>query len=103
MPGLAGRAREAEAEPLGNAVDARCLSTVLAQLRAIAGYPTAAVVRVPFNDPVLIKQFLDLGAQSLIVPMVNTPAQARDAAAAVHYPPRGIRGVGSALITASTP
>lgn len=81
---------DAEHGPMG-------LESVLAQLRAIAGYPTAAVVRVPFNDPVLIKQFLDLGAQSLIVPMVNNAGQAEEAVAAVHYPPRGIRGVGSAL------
>jgi 4-hydroxy-2-oxoheptanedioate aldolase len=81
---------DAEHGPMG-------LESVLAQLRAVAGYPTTAVVRVPFNDPVLIKQYLDLGAQSLIVPMVNNPDQAREAVAAVHYPPRGIRGVGSAL------
>ena len=73
------------------------LESVVAQLRAIAGYPTVAVVRVPFNDPVLIKQFLDLGAQSLIVPMVNNADQARQAVEAFHYPPRGIRGVGAAL------
>jgi 4-hydroxy-2-oxoheptanedioate aldolase len=73
------------------------LETVLAQLRAIAGYPSIPVVRVPFNDPVLIKQFLDIGAQSLIVPMVNNAERARAAVAAMHYPPRGIRGVGSAL------
>ncbi|MFD1211822.1 aldolase/citrate lyase family protein [Arthrobacter sp. GCM10027362] len=81
---------DAEHGPMG-------LESILAQLRAIAGYPTTAVVRVPFNDPVLIKQYLDLGAQSLIVPMVHNAEQARDAVAAMHYPPRGIRGVGSAL------
>src|SRR5699024_9848973 len=44
-----------------------------------------------------IKQFLDLGAQSLIVPMIFTPDDARKAAAAVAYPPQGVRGIGSAL------
>lgn len=73
------------------------LESVAAQLRAVAGYPGVAVVRVPDNDAVLIKQFLDLGAQSLVVPMVHTAAQAEAAVRAMHYPPRGIRGVGSAL------
>ncbi|WP_309080498.1 aldolase/citrate lyase family protein [Zhihengliuella sp.] len=73
------------------------LDSILAQLRAIAGYPCVSVVRVPFNDPVLIKQYLDLGAQSLIVPMVDTAESAREAVRAVRYAPRGMRGVGSAL------
>ncbi|MGA7207127.1 MAG: HpcH/HpaI aldolase/citrate lyase family protein [Specibacter sp.] len=73
------------------------LETILAQLRAVAGYPCVPVVRVPTNDPVIIKQVLDLGAQSLIVPMVNTADQARDAVAAIRYAPRGISGVGASL------
>ncbi|RZU62197.1 HpcH/HpaI aldolase family protein [Zhihengliuella halotolerans] len=73
------------------------LESVLAQLRAVAGYDCVSVVRVPFNDPVLIKQFLDLGAQSLIVPMVNTADDAAAAVSAVRYAPAGVRGVGSAL------
>lgn len=55
------------------------------------------MVRVPSNDTVTIKQLLDLGAQNLIVPMVDDAEQARAAAAAMYYPPRGVRGVGSAL------
>lgn len=81
---------DAEHGPLG-------LGSILGQLRAIAGYPTIAVVRVPANDPVIIKQVLDLGAQSLIVPMVNTAAEAADAVSAVRYAPQGVRGVGAAL------
>ncbi|MBG6084063.1 aldolase/citrate lyase family protein [Zhihengliuella flava] len=73
------------------------LQSVLDQLRAIAGYPAVPVVRVPFNDPVLIKQFLDLGAQSLIVPMVNNADDAAAAVSAIRYAPAGVRGVGSAL------
>lgn len=73
------------------------LSTILAQLQAVAAYPVPAVVRVPSNDPVVIKQVLDLGAQNLIVPMVDSAAEAEAAVAALRYPPRGIRGVGSAL------
>src|SRR5699024_12778469 len=67
------------------------------QLPVIAGYESTPVVRVPENDTHLIKQFLDLGAQSLIVPMIFTPDAARKAAAAVAYPPQGVRGIGSAL------
>src|SRR5699024_10409061 len=66
-------------------------------LRAIAGYESIPVVRVPENDTHVIKQFLDLGAQSLIVPMIFTPDDARKAAAAVAYPPQGARGIGPAL------
>lgn len=73
------------------------LESIQSQLRAIAAYPTLAMVRVPFNDAVLIKQYLDIGAQSLLVPMADTVQDARDAVAAVAYPPEGVRGVGSAL------
>lgn len=77
------------------------LESVLAQLRAIAGCPALAVVRVPANDPVVIKQFLDIGAQSLIVPMINDVQEARLAVAATRYAPEGIRGVGAALARSS--
>ncbi|MFJ3956291.1 HpcH/HpaI aldolase/citrate lyase family protein [Arthrobacter sp. NPDC090010] len=73
------------------------LESVLAQLHAVTGYPVTAVVRVPSADPVVIKQVLDLGAQTILVPMVSTEEQARAVAAAAQYPPNGIRGVGSAL------
>lgn len=73
------------------------LASVLGQLQAVAAYPVAPVVRVPANDTVLIKQVLDLGAQTILVPMVSSAQEARDAVAAALYPPRGRRGVGSAL------
>jgi 4-hydroxy-2-oxoheptanedioate aldolase len=73
------------------------LESVLAQLQAVAAYPVTPVVRVPVNDPVVIKQVLDLGAQNLLVPMVSSAAEAEAAARAVTYPPHGVRGVGSAL------
>lgn len=66
-------------------------------LRAIAPYPATPVVRVPALDTALIKQFLDLGAQNIIVPMVDTRQMAEQASATMFYPPRGVRGVGSAL------
>lgn len=77
------------------------LQNVLAQLQAVRGYPVVPVVRPPVNEPVIIKQFLDLGAQSLIIPMVHTAQQAAAAVAACHYPPLGVRGVGSALARAA--
>ncbi|MFT4210781.1 MAG: HpcH/HpaI aldolase/citrate lyase family protein [Microbacterium sp.] len=73
------------------------LESVLVQLQAVAAYPIAPVVRVPFADTVTIKQVLDLGAQNLLVPMVSSADQARQLVEAVRYPPRGRRGVGSAL------
>ena len=75
--------------------------TVLTQLQALSGYPNVSpVVRPAANDPVLIKRFLDLGAQSLLIPYVQNADEARAAVAAVRYPPEGIRGV-SALTRAT--
>jgi 4-hydroxy-2-oxoheptanedioate aldolase len=73
------------------------LESVLAQLQAVAAYPVTPLVRVPSCDVVTIKRVLDLGAQNLLVPMISSAAEARTAAEAVRYPPRGRRGVGSAL------
>lgn len=77
------------------------LESILAQLHAVQGYAAAPVVRAPHGDPNLIKQYLDLGVQNLLVPMVNSAADAELLVRAVRYPPRGIRGVGSALARAS--
>ncbi|WP_027482507.1 4-hydroxy-2-oxoheptanedioate aldolase [Deinococcus pimensis] len=77
------------------------LRSILAQLRAVAPYDVEAVVRPPVGDAVVLKQYLDLGARSLIVPMVESAGQARALVAATRYPPRGVRGVGSALARAS--
>lgn len=77
------------------------LRSVLGQLQAIAPYPSHPVVRPAWNDPVLIKQLLDIGAQTLLIPMVQSGDDARAAVSACRYPPQGIRGVGSALARAS--
>jgi 4-hydroxy-2-oxoheptanedioate aldolase len=77
------------------------LPTILAQLQAIARYPVEPVVRLPTGDPVLIKRYLDIGARSLLIPMVESGDQAAALVAACRYPPQGIRGVGSALGRAS--
>jgi 4-hydroxy-2-oxoheptanedioate aldolase len=66
------------------------------QLRSVAQSDVSAVVRPSTNDTVQIKRLLDIGAQTLLVPMVDTPEDALRAAAAVRYPPVGIRGVSSA-------
>lgn len=67
--------------------------TVLAQLQAVEPYPIAAVVRPASNDTVLIKRFLDIGAQTLLIPYVQNAEEARSAVAAMRYPPDGVRGV----------
>ncbi|WP_345814879.1 4-hydroxy-2-oxoheptanedioate aldolase [Paraburkholderia sp. PREW-6R] len=75
--------------------------STLAQLQAVAAYPSHPVVRPVRSDSALIKQLLDIGAQTLLLPMIDTAAQAADAVAATRYPPHGMRGVGSALARAS--
>lgn len=77
------------------------LRDVLLQLQAVAPYPCHPVVRAASNDPVRIKQLLDIGAQTLMLPMVQNADEAARAVAATRYPPRGVRGVGSALARAS--
>jgi 4-hydroxy-2-oxoheptanedioate aldolase len=73
------------------------LETISALLQAVAPYPVTPLVRAPSGDAVVLKQLLDLGAQNVLVPMVDTAEQGRAVVRAVRYPPRGIRGVGSAL------
>lgn len=70
------------------------LESLFSQLQAAQPYPSSAVVRVPWNDAVMLKRVLDAGAQSVLIPMIDTVEQARAAVAATRYPPRGIRGVG---------
>ncbi|UCH73947.1 MAG: HpcH/HpaI aldolase/citrate lyase family protein [Rhodospirillales bacterium] len=66
---------------------------VYAQLQSYDPSPTAAVVRLPWNDPVVVKRVLDIGAFSLLFPMIQTAEEAQAAVASTRYPPRGIRGV----------
>ncbi|MFT4235374.1 MAG: aldolase/citrate lyase family protein [Microbacterium sp.] len=73
------------------------LSEVQQLLQVTAAYPAPVVVRVPANDEVWIKRVLDLGAETIMVPMVPTAEAAAAAVAHASYPPRGHRGVGSAL------
>lgn len=76
------------------------LAEIMAQLRVLSG-SSHAVVRVRENDRALIKQMLDIGAQTILVPMIETAAEAQEAVGSVRYPPEGARGVGAALARAS--
>ena len=69
------------------------LDHVLGQVQAFKPNHTTALVRPEWNDPVLIKRVLDLGAEGLILPMIQSVEEAEAAVAATRYPPRGIRGV----------
>lgn len=77
------------------------LQTLLAQLQAVAPFPAEAVARVPLGEPVAIKHYLDLGFETLLVPMVDSAEQARAIVAASRFPPQGTRGVASATSRAS--
>lgn len=69
------------------------LQSVLAQLQVFAASETTAIVRPQWNDAVLVKRLLDIGAEGLLFPMVQSPEEADAGVAATRYPPRGIRGV----------
>ncbi len=72
-------------------------TSILGQLQVFAAYPTTAIVRPDWNDPVKVKRLLDMGAPGLLFPMVQDVEQAQQAVAATRYPPRGIRGVGGTM------
>jgi 2-keto-3-deoxy-L-rhamnonate aldolase RhmA len=69
------------------------LADTVAHLRAIQGAPCAPIVRLVWNDPILIKQYLDIGAATIMLPYIQTAAEAEAAVRAMRYPPRGTRGV----------
>ncbi|MGH1361174.1 MAG: HpcH/HpaI aldolase family protein [Burkholderiaceae bacterium] len=69
------------------------LASILGQLQVFAGEHSTAIVRPPWNDPVLVKQLLDIGAPGLLFPMIQTVQEAEQAVASTRYPPHGIRGV----------
>jgi 4-hydroxy-2-oxoheptanedioate aldolase len=66
---------------------------VISFLRTVAPYPVSPIVRPGWNNPVEIKKLLDAGAQTLLIPYVQSAEEARSAVAAVTYPPKGVRGV----------
>jgi 2-dehydro-3-deoxyglucarate aldolase/4-hydroxy-2-oxoheptanedioate aldolase len=63
------------------------------QLQAMNGSDVVPFARAPWNDEVAIKRILDTGVMGVLVPYVNTRAEAEAAVAACKYPPQGIRGV----------
>jgi 4-hydroxy-2-oxoheptanedioate aldolase len=69
------------------------IENLLTQLQAAAPYASHPIVRVPWNDMVNMKRVLDIGAQSLLIPYVQTAEEARSAVASTRYPPAGARGV----------
>jgi 4-hydroxy-2-oxoheptanedioate aldolase len=70
------------------------MATALPMLQAVSQTDTVPVVRVPWNDPATIMKALDYGAYAVIVPLVNTAADAALAVSACRYPPVGIRSAG---------
>lgn len=69
------------------------IAGLLPLLQAAAVGPAACAVRPPWNDKVLIKRILDIGAQTLLLPFVENPEEAADAVRSCRYPPLGVRGV----------
>lgn len=76
-------------------------TAIRAQLMALAATPAEAVVRVPVAEDWVLKQALDLGAQTVLVPMVDSAEQARAVVRACRYPPEGVRGQGALVARAS--
>ena len=77
------------------------LPLLVSQLQAMKGTGSHAVIRPPIGETFIIKQLLDIGAQTLLVPMVESRDMAETMVKAVRYPPHGVRGVGAALARAS--
>lgn len=78
------------------------IPSLAAQVQALKGSQSHAVVRLPVGETWMIKQILDAGAQTVMIPMVETVEEAERLVRAVRYPPHGDRGVGAALGRASS-
>ena len=77
------------------------LRDVMTHLQAMAPYDVAPIVRPVDDNPGLLKKLCDIGAQSFVVPMVETAEQAAAIVAAVRYPPAGRRGLGTSMARAA--
>jgi len=77
------------------------LISIRDQLQVIDPSPSQAVVRIASVDVVQVKQVMDAGAQTVLVPIVNTAADAELMARAMRYPPEGIRGNGAGVARVS--
>jgi 4-hydroxy-2-oxoheptanedioate aldolase len=69
------------------------LQEILAQLQATQAGTASCIVRPAWNDMVLIKRYLDIGAQTLLLPFVQNPEEAKRAVEYTRYPPEGVRGI----------
>lgn len=76
-------------------------AAAVGQMQALQAFPATVLVRVAENDPVPIKRALDIGAEGVMVPMIETAAEAAAAVAACRYPPAGIRGCANAVVRAA--
>lgn len=72
------------------------LQTLLAQLQAVSAYPLEPIARVPVGEAWVIKQYLDIGFRTLLIPMVDSPEQASAVVAAARFPLAGVRGASTA-------
>jgi 4-hydroxy-2-oxoheptanedioate aldolase len=77
------------------------VATILTQVQAMAGQGATVVARIPAKDEHIVKQVLDLGIQTILVPLVDTAEEARAIVASTRYGPDGIRGHGAGLTRAS--
>ena len=77
------------------------LRDVMSHLQVMAAYDVAPIVRPVDGNAALLKKLCDIGAQSFIVPMIDTPEQAAEVVSAVKYPPEGRRGMGTSLARAA--
>ncbi len=77
------------------------LETTVQMVRAVEGAGGHVIVRVPWNDHVYLKRILDLGVQSIMIPMISDKASAEEAVAACRYPPHGRRGYAAPIVRAS--
>ncbi len=70
-------------------------------MQAMSATPASPILRVPWNDPVLLKRVLDIGPEGVMIPSVNSVDNARAAVAACRFPPEGVRGAAYGLVRAS--
>ena len=77
------------------------INSITRQLQVLAAYPAKPVVRVKDHNVANIKQILDIGAQTLLIPMVESSRQARQLVKAARYAPKGVRGLGGGLTRAT--
>jgi 2-keto-3-deoxy-L-rhamnonate aldolase RhmA len=77
------------------------LRDTVVRLQALSATPAAGLVRIPWNDPVYVKRMLDMGAEGLMFPTVNSAEEARAAVSACFYPPRGTRGAAPSILRGS--